>query len=329
MSKYYKGKAACCIEMLYYLNTGRKYSVSELAEKIGTKPRNIIEYKKELDEVASSLNWPFSIEHVVGRYGGYRLKGNAVLPSFALTESQKNALIEAFDYIMSKKDFMNKVTFERAFANVMASVEVREKPNDLMVVDKYQLTMPEEEIRKRYLVIKEAVEQKKQIEMEYTSLTSGTKTVVCDPYKLFIYNNSWFFIAWNKEAGNPLYYKVNRIQSVHFTGKKFAVWKQFRPEKYFDGQGLAMNGNIFHCEFIARGVRAALFKERVYGTNQTIEQIDENTIKVSLDMQNEGAIVSFALSCGLDLDILSPDWLKERVRDVAKELAARYDTEAK
>ncbi|MBE6126394.1 MAG: WYL domain-containing protein [Erysipelotrichaceae bacterium] len=61
---------------------------------------------------------------------------------------------------------------------------------------------------------------------------------------------------------------------------------------------------------------------------QTIEQIDENTIKVSLDMQNEGAIVSFALGCGLDLYILSPDWLKERVRDVAKEPAARYDTEA-
>jgi|GEM_PF-2331043 len=45
-------------------------------------------------------------------------------------------------------------------------------------------------------------------------------------------------------------------------------------------------------------------------------------------MQNEGAIVSFALGCGLDLYILSPDWLKERVRDVAKEPAARYDTEA-
>lgn len=45
-----KGKAAKCIEMLRYLNDGRVHSIKELAEELGTKERNILEYKRELDK---------------------------------------------------------------------------------------------------------------------------------------------------------------------------------------------------------------------------------------------------------------------------------------
>ena len=328
MSKLYKGKAACCIEMLYYLNTGRKYSVSELAERIETNPRNIVEYKKELDEVAAALGWPFSIETIPGRNGGYRLKGDAVLPSFQLNAAQKEALVEAFDYVMAKKDFMNKTAFERAFANVMASIEAPGKNKDLMVVDKYQLTMGEKDIQSRYLAIQEAIETKKQVAMVYESLKHGSKEYVVDPYKLFIYNNSWFFLAWSQEAGDVHYFKINRIKSIRFTGKKFAVWSQFRPEKYFDQQGLLMNGDFHHCVFLAKGVRASLFKERIYGNNQVVEEVDGDTVKVTLDMQNEETILYFVLGCGDKLKVLEPAWLKERVIAMAQAIQNQYQEEA-
>lgn len=44
------GKAAMCIKMLQMLNSGRIYKVSELADLLETNPRNVIEYKKELEE---------------------------------------------------------------------------------------------------------------------------------------------------------------------------------------------------------------------------------------------------------------------------------------
>ena len=46
MSNLYDGKAHMCIKLLKVLNSGRLYSVSELANLIETKPRNIIEYKR-------------------------------------------------------------------------------------------------------------------------------------------------------------------------------------------------------------------------------------------------------------------------------------------
>ena len=67
------GKTALCIRMLQILNTGRIYKVTELAEILNTNPRNIYEYKKELDEI--SIDSGFYIETIPGKYGGYKLNG--------------------------------------------------------------------------------------------------------------------------------------------------------------------------------------------------------------------------------------------------------------
>ena len=68
------GKAGMCIAMLQILNTGKVYKVSELAELLETNPRNIIEYKKELEEFG------YYIENIPGRYGGYRLENTVFSP---------------------------------------------------------------------------------------------------------------------------------------------------------------------------------------------------------------------------------------------------------
>ena len=83
-----------CIKMLQILNTGRVFKISELASLLDTNPRNIIEYKKELDEI--SFESGFYIETIPGRYGGYKLDGNAVIPSTKLTPREKRVFVESF-----------------------------------------------------------------------------------------------------------------------------------------------------------------------------------------------------------------------------------------
>ena len=94
------GKAAMCIKMLEILNTGKIYKVSELADILETNSRNIGEYRKELEECG------YYIETIPGRYGGYKLKDNSIIPSLKLTEEEKEAIIDGFNILMSKKDFL-------------------------------------------------------------------------------------------------------------------------------------------------------------------------------------------------------------------------------
>ena len=312
-------KALACIEMLKYLSTGGIYKVSELASLLETSSRNIIEYKRVLDCAG------YYIESIPGRYGGYRLERSALFPMLKMTDKEKEALCESINYIVSKKDFINKSDFQSAMGKVLANTSYVTNDKDLLVVDKYQLTMEEKDIRERYLFLEKAINKRIVIDIEYNSLKSGLKNHCLHPYKLFIYNNSWFFLAYNPEVGEVWYFKVNRIKSFKYSDKKFYFDKTFDEKKYFDEFGMKKNGDYYHVELIVSNKRAMLMKERVYGKNQVVEELDDGTIKVSLDMQQKEMILSYVLQCGKDVKVLSPEWLKEDLINTINEIKSFYD----
>lgn len=312
------GKASMCIQMLELLNTGRIFKISELASLLETNPRNIVEYKKELEEAG------YYIISVPGRYGGYQLEKSNIIPALSLMPEEKEILFDAYNYIMGKKDFLKKDLYTKAIGKISSSVKLPENKKDLLVIDHYQLTMQEDEIKERYEFIDNAIRLKRVIEIEYKSIKNGLKTHVLHPYKLFIYNNAWFFLAWNPEVGDVWYFKVNRIAKWKMLDEKFRVVSFFKTSDYFDDYGFKNNVEYVHIEFIISGVKNHLIKERIYGKNQIIEEIDREHSKVSLDMQNNDQMLSFILGCGTDIEVLQPDWLINQIKNIAKKIIDKY-----
>ena len=101
------GKSSLCLQMLQLLNTGRIYKCSELADILETNSRNIIEYKKELEEAG------YYITSIPGKYGGYKLEKTGLIPSIKLLDSESKSIAEAYDYVLKKKDFIFKKEFHR------------------------------------------------------------------------------------------------------------------------------------------------------------------------------------------------------------------------
>lgn len=315
------GKAAMCIKMLEILNTGRVYKVSELADFLETNSRNIVEYKKELEECG------YYIDSTPGRYGGYKLEKNNIIPVLRLMPEEKNCFIEAYNFLMTKRDFLKKKLYSKTIGKISSSIQLLENSNDLLIVDHYQLTMTESEIKERYDFIEDAIKKKNAVRIEYQSIKNGDKIHILHPYKLFLFNNAWFFLAWNPEIGEIWYFKLNRIKNWKMLNEKFKVISGFKAEDYFDSNGFRNNGQYIHIEFLAKGIRKHLLKERQYGKNQVVTEIDDEQIKVSLDMQNENQIVSFILGCGTDVVLLSPDYLVNKVKNKAIEIKNQYENE--
>lgn len=94
--------------MLQILNSGRTYKASELAELLETKERNIIEYKKELEEAG------YYIISMPGKFGGYRLDKTNIFPSILFSPEEKQAFSEATSYIKARNDFLYKKQFQEA-----------------------------------------------------------------------------------------------------------------------------------------------------------------------------------------------------------------------
>ncbi len=322
------GKAATCIRMLQILNTGRVYKVSELADLLETKPRNVIEYKKELDEVACECGFSFYIDTIPGRYGGYKLNDHAVLPSIKMVEEEKKALIEGADFLSKRNDFLNKKEFLEAMGKIISSMVTCKNPEDnLLIINRFPLVMAEQDLKHRFVEIRKAIVKKKQINIKYLSSKNIVKEHLFDPYELFVYNNAWFVIGWLNSLDHPgiCWFKLNRIQDISTTKKSFRIWNGYKKSNYLDEFGFKTNGEWHHIEFVAHGTYASLVKERVYGKNQIVEPIDETSTKVSVDMQNEENIRVFILGFGKNITVLEPKWLKNDLFDIANHLQNLYN----
>ena len=312
-------KTEHCIKLLELLNTGRTYKVSELASLLETNPRNIVEYKKELELCG------YNILSTSGRYGGYYIDTNNLIPTLKLNKKEKDSIIESLNFCLSKKDFQNKQNLIYAYSKISSRLDLDEYNKKLYVVDHYQLTMNESDINKRYLFIEDAINNLTQVELLYESLKYGTKTHIVNPYKLFIYNNSWFFLGLDLEAEDVRTFKVNRIKEYKKLNKKFIIPKNFNPEDYFDSQGFKNNGDFIHVKLKVKGVRRQLLKERVYGKNQNVVDIDDTYSIAELDMQNEEQVIQQLLSYGTDLEILEPRDLIVKFKNILKEMSQIYE----
>lgn len=308
--------------MLEILNTGRIYKVSDLASLLETNPRNIAEYKKELEECG------YYIDSISGRYGGYKLNKNNVIPSLRLLPEEKETIIDGYNLLMSKSDFLKKDVYSRAFGKISSSIELPEE-RDLLSADAYKLIMTETDLKERYSLVEHAINNKNVIEIEYESIKNGLKKHVLHPYKLLIYNHAWFFLAFNPEVGEIWYFKLNRIVRVNVLSATFRVWKDFKVGDYFDGDGFKKpNEEFMHVVLKAEGIRKQLLKERLYGKNQRIIENEDGSVIVEMDMQNEQQIVSFVLSCGSSVKVLEPAKLIYRIKDELVKIEAIYEGES-
>lgn len=312
------GKAAMCIKMLQILNTGRVYKVSELATLLDTNPRNIIEYKRELDECE------YFVDSIPGKYGGYELNKTNLIPTLRLSKEEFNAFDSGVNYLLSRNDFLNKEDFTLAISKIYSSLAKKEFERELTVINRYPLSMSEEEIEYRFNIIKECIKLKKKMKFKYVSLKNRENEYIFHPYDLFMYNNAWFMIGWCEGFGQILYFKINRITDLSITEKSFSVYKYYNKSDYIDSFGFRNNGEWYHVEFIASNNYASLVKERIYGKNQEIVEIDDKNTLVKVDMQNKENIIVFILGFGKNIKILEPDWLINEIKEICFEIIHKY-----
>ncbi len=77
-------KISNVLTMIEYLSTGRKYSISELSEKLEVTPRMIRVYKDEIEKAN------IYIDTIKGPYGGYVLNQNVTVPKRFITPNDIN-----------------------------------------------------------------------------------------------------------------------------------------------------------------------------------------------------------------------------------------------
>ena len=313
-------KTSQCIKLLRILySRKRPVNITELAGELETNPRNIPEYVKELRLIG------FDIEPVHGKYGGYVLNRESTFPAVRLSDSEREAFMTGYEYLLARNDFMEIENYKKAMQKVSSAIINRDSILDeTMLAYRFPLSMPQEDLEKRYFAIQQCIVQKTVIEIEYLSQKNEITKRTIHPYKLFMYNNAWFVLGFDESKGDIRYFKLNRIQDFAVQHRKFVQLLTYKESDYLDEYGMKNNGEWYPIKLKLMGNYAMLVKERVYGKDQKIEEVDDKTTILSVKMQNKENILVFVLGFGANCEVLEPGWLKERILIAVKSIYEIY-----
>lgn len=309
--------------MLMILFTRDVVSIKDLAEELDTNPRNIPEYRKELEAAG------YIIETVSGRYGGYRLKKNNFFPTVRLTDAEKKAMVESFEYITKRGDLPSMPAYKTAMEKLMSANRYRAtKDSELLMIPRYPFSMSEEELQSRYSAISEALDKRIALKIQYRSNDNVVRERVIHPYKLYMYNNAWFTLAYCEMAKDLRYFKLNRIIAFELTKRNFdyiysyregSEWHEWLDEKSMKkvpdwGGDLGGKDAPMRIKLRLSGKPAMYVKEYLYGTEQTITEIDKDTTILEFTAKYKYNTVQLVLGFGSDCKVIEPEWLMDEVQ---------------
>ena len=181
------GKLGNTLAMLKILETGKKYTVKELAEKIEVSPRMIKTYKAELEQAG------IYIDTISGVYGGYvyNQKSNYDV-SFSIQDVN---CIEKIIPILDKK---NRSDIEKLLEKIRTIVIY----SDATLITANDL----QEVKKKYNFISKAIKDNLDIEIKYKN-----KTKLITPHNFSFYKDYIYITGYSKEDDELRTYNLNEI----------------------------------------------------------------------------------------------------------------------
>ncbi|WP_075877231.1 helix-turn-helix transcriptional regulator [Merdibacter massiliensis] len=311
-------RSALCIRMLQLLKTRGRMKINELAEALETNPRNISEFRKELETAG------YVIKQTRGRYGGYELIGDVLLPSLALKEKEEGALREADDYLRSHSDFVHYKSFSSAVEKILANEHGNRKIQGTYVFSQ-QPNMSKEE--KEYVDrCMRAIQNRLCAQITYRPLSDAHPyTILIQPYEILYYQGACYCLAYSLKAHDFRIFRFSDQRMFQFTiqSQTFKRDSHFALEKYIGENGL-IKGQFIFARFVVKGVKARTLAERPIGVSSKIIWKDDQTLFVEAWMESSYSLMELMLKLGKAGELLEPGNIRERLREECEQMLSLY-----
>ncbi len=191
-------KISNAIQMLNYLNTGNKYSVKELSEKIGITERMVRYYKAELEQAG------IPIETFMGPNGGYYILN---------TKNQYNhfnkydiQLLENINIMLEKMEYENIDKYKKIINKIKFASDIAEEKSKYFL---YNMTEDKSEL---YFVLNDAILNKLAIKILYRNLNQEWQERVVHPLQIFNYDNKFYVTAYCELRNDIRHFEISRIK---------------------------------------------------------------------------------------------------------------------
>lgn len=192
------GKISNAIQMLNYLNTGNKYSVKELAQKLEITERMVRYYKAELEKAG------VPIETFMGPNGGY----------YIINTSNQYNQFNKYDLQLLENIFeiLNKSEYEYIDKYKKLVDKIRYASDTLEEKSKYFLDNSVEDNSSLYTILNETIINKKRLLILYKNLNQEWQERYIHPLQIFKYDNKYYVTAYCELRDDIRHFEIDRIK---------------------------------------------------------------------------------------------------------------------
>ena len=194
------GKFSNMLFMVDLLNTGNKYSIKELSQKLGVTERMIRYYKKELE------NNGIFIESFKGPNGGYFMLDR--VKNYISFNKYDVQLLENISEVLEKSNFPFMKSYKDLLEKVKNMYSIAEEKSKFIVDIK---SLDNNEI---FNIVKSSIKKQESINIEYRNIDGTISKRTIHPLQLFNYKDINYVTAYCELRKDIRHFEIERIENI-------------------------------------------------------------------------------------------------------------------
>lgn len=289
-------------EIVYILLQKKKATAKELADRFEVSTRTI--YRDV--EILSRANIP--IYAIKGKEGGISLLDEYVLNKTILSEEEQSQILFALQAMRTvtgeEKDILEKLSL------------LFHKTIDNWIKVDFSNWGKENVQEEKFNIIKTAILNRNQLEFFYYNSNGDKSKRIVEPLQIWFKDKSWYLMSYCKQKEDYRVFKITRIKEIKILQEHFErdLPKESKEEAYM-------------LEMIS--IELEVSKEMAYRVydefeGEQITKKEDGNFIVKVEYPVNEWVYSYLLSFGEYIKILSPDSVKNMIKDKLERTLKNY-----
>jgi predicted DNA-binding transcriptional regulator YafY len=292
-------------EITYLLLNKKSMTAKELAEHFEVSVRTIY---RDIDALSLA---GIPVYTTKGKGGGISLMESYVLNKAVLSEKEQENILASLQglHAVSRS--------EEATLRKLSSI-FGKKEESWIEVDFSRWGSNTEE-KEKFELIKQAIHDKKELEMIYHNSSGQESKRIVFPLKLIFKAQSWYLYAYCKEKKDYRIFKLSRVKNPTMNSKKFSV--EVAPINLDE----IMHQNEEKMEQIILRLDHSL-SYRVFDEFQEeeIKKLDDGNYLVTFQAPISW-IYNLILSFEDKVEVIAPDYVREQMKSIYRNALHKYE----
>ena len=312
------GKVNNALRMLAILRSRKKVTRKQLAEELEVDIRQITRYKEDLEYAG------VTITEIKGRYGGYILENKDYLLNLELSDKESLALSKTKDYLKDQGlHFYNDLS--SAIEKIKAINPKDNNYNSESIYSKgIKIKANHEEESEKWLTINDGIINNRKVRIKYMDSKGCCTERIVQPYKLYTYYGSNYFIGKCEERNELRQFKLVRIKNIELLEDRF-IKDDFDINEYLKNSIGLFKDKTYKIKLKITYPYAMGFKEYSWTEEESIEDyIEKGYLIYNATVEGKTEVIPWIMGMGTACNVLEPLELKDDIIKAYKEILNQY-----